>query len=245
MRSSIPEEEKLEVKKKTHKNMMWIAIASICMMFIGFSSGYIVSKGDNTWVSITMPDEFWISSVIIIISSITIFTAVRLAKSGKFKLVPVFVVATLVLGLAFVKYQMEGWDNLQSKGFFAVDAVKIKGLINNPDSEYGVDYKFYQTGDELKKVGDKYYDVRDEYNSNPIQPYFTASNNASSYLYLLTGLHIVHLLGGIISLLVVSYKSIRGKYNENDTVGLQVSALYWHFLDFLWLYLLFLLYYIG
>ena len=76
-------------------------------------------------------------------------------------------------------------------------------------------------------------------------PDLATKNNASSYLYLLTGLHIVHLFGGLISLIFVAVKSLQGKYTKEDTVGIEVSSLYWHFLDFLWLYLYAILYFVG
>jgi cytochrome c oxidase subunit 3 len=49
----------------------------------------------------------------------------------------------------------------------------------------------------------------------------------------------------LISLVVVFLKSVKRKYSENDYIGMKVSAIYWHFLDFLWLYLLGILYWIG
>ena len=105
MNNRIPKEERLEIKKKTHKNMMWIGITSIVMMFIGFSSAYIVAKGDATWVSIAVPEEFYTSSIIIVISSITFFIAVKLAKKENKKGSSIFVIITLILGLAFVLSQ--------------------------------------------------------------------------------------------------------------------------------------------
>jgi cytochrome c oxidase subunit 3 len=245
MNNRIPKEERLEIKKKTHKNMMWIGITSIVMMFIGFSSAYIVAKGDATWVSIAVPQEFYTSSIIIVLSSITFFIAVKLAKKENKRGSSIFVVITLILGLAFVKFQWTGWENLMSKGMNFVDALHVKGLIDGGKGEYGVDYSVFHKGDELKYIDGKFYDLRDEYNSNEIIPKLSAKNNASSYMYLLSGLHLLHLLGGIISLIVVSFKSLRGLYTKNDTVGIEVSSIYWHFLDFLWLYLLFLLYYVG
>lgn len=245
MINSIPKEERLDVKKKTHKSMMWIAITSIVMMFIGFSSAYVVAKGDATWVSIAVPEEFYTSSIIIVISSFTFFIAVKLAKKEKKIGSSIFVVITLILGLAFVKFQLTGWENLMNKGMNFVDALHVKGLIDGDKGEYGVDYSVFHKGDELKYVDGKFYDLRDDYNSNEIIPKLSSKNNASSYMYLLSGLHLLHLLGGIISLIVVSFKSLAGLYTKNDTVGLEVSSIYWHFLDFLWLYLLFLLYYIG
>lgn len=245
MINSIPPEERLDVKKKTHKIMMWLGIASIVMMFIGLSSGYVVAKADITWVHIEMPPEFYISAIIILISSVTYWMALRFAKKSNFKMSTILVLITLFLGFGFVKYQWEGWQYLHSKGLYFVDAENLKALVNNEGGEYGKDFWIVDKGVELKYVDGKFYDARDDYNSKEVNPGLDAKNNASSFLFLLTGLHIAHLLGGIISLIVVSIKSLRKKYSTEDIVGIEVSSLYWHFLDFLWLYLLGLLYFVG
>jgi len=65
------------------------------------------------------------------------------------------------------------------------------------------------------------------------------STQESSFLYLITGLHVVHLIGGLLSLIVVLIKTFKKKYNAEDTVGMQVSLTYWHFLGGLWIYLFF------
>ena len=63
------------------------------------------------------------------------------------------------------------------------------------------------------------------------------STQESSFLYLLTGLHIVHLIGGLFSLLIVLIKTMKNKYSLENTTGIQVSITYWHFLGALWIYL--------
>jgi len=245
MRNSFPKEERLEIKKKTSKNMMYLAIGSMIMIFLGLSSGYYIAKTGPVWVSITVPPDFFISSGIIILSSITFFIALRLAKKGNFKILPIFVILTLILGLFFIKFQRDGWTYMKSRGMFFSDVVKIDGLINNRDVEYGTDYKIYMNDNELKFEDGVFYDKRDEYNSIPVYPSLDADNVSSSWMYILTGLHLAHLLGGIISLIVVTIKSLLKKYNENDIVGIQVSSVYWHFLGILWLSLLILLYFVG
>ena len=73
-----------------------------------------------------------------------------------------------------------------------------------------------------------------------------SSTAASSFLYLLTALHVAHLIGGIISVLVVFIKLNRNKYSIDNFLGVQVSITYWHFLGFLWVYLyLFFMYIIA
>ena len=67
--------------------------------------------------------------------------------------------------------------------------------------------------------------------------YFTGGNAAGSFFYAITGLHLAHLAGGIISLMIVTGKSIMEKYNAENYLGMQLSSTYWHFLDGLWIYL--------
>mgnify|MGYP001182643945 CR=1 FL=1 len=245
MRSSFSKEERLEIKKKTSKNVIYLAIGSMIMIFLGLSSGYYIGKSGPVWVSITVPPDFFISSGVIILSSITFFIGLRMAKKGKFNLLPIFMIITLILGLSFVKFQRDGWKYMKSRGMYLSDVFKIDGLINNKDAVYGLDYKIYVNGNELKYEDGVFYDKRDDYNSIPIYPSLDADNVSSSWMYMLTGLHLAHLIGGLISLIVVTIKSLFKKYTENDIVGIEVSSIYWHFLDFLWLSLLFLLYFVG
>ncbi len=76
--------------------------------------------------------------------------------------------------------------------------------------------------------------------------YFTGaqSNVTSSFLYMLVILHMAHLFGGIISLLIVIYNHFKQKYNSTQTTGIELGAMFWHFLDFLWVYLFLFLYFV-
>lgn len=71
------------------------------------------------------------------------------------------------------------------------------------------------------------------------------SSAAGSYFYALTALHLLHLLGGLISLLVVSFKSMKERYNAENLLGVQLSSTYWHFLTALWVYLYLFLIFIA
>lgn len=69
---------------------------------------------------------------------------------------------------------------------------------------------------------------------------YLSTNPSSSFFYLLTGTHAVHLLGGVMALLYLSWRV----WQRNSALGataLGVTALYWHFMDGLWIYLFFLL----
>jgi cytochrome c oxidase subunit III len=73
------------------------------------------------------------------------------------------------------------------------------------------------------------------------QGIYLVTNPHSSFFYLLTGLHIVHLLGGLIWFAVVLTRLTRGSHAPGQE-GLSLFATYWHFLAVLWVYLALLLF---
>jgi len=70
------------------------------------------------------------------------------------------------------------------------------------------------------------------------------SNVAGSFLYVITLAHLVHLIGGLIALFVTSINAKREKYSSENYLGLEITSIYWHFLDILWLYIFFFLKYL-
>jgi cytochrome c oxidase subunit 3 len=70
--------------------------------------------------------------------------------------------------------------------------------------------------------------------------FYVSTNQASSFFYIFTGLHGLHLLGGICALLYVSFRKFE-KAKVSRTVAAEVASYYWHFMDGLWLFLLALL----
>ncbi len=62
-------------------------------------------------------------------------------------------------------------------------------------------------------------------------------NASGSFLYIISWVHIAHLIGGIISLVVVLFNAFREQYNSKNLLGLQLCSIYWHFLGALWIYL--------
>ncbi|MEM0542816.1 cytochrome c oxidase subunit 3 [Flavobacterium sp. j3] len=75
--------------------------------------------------------------------------------------------------------------------------------------------------------------------------YFTGpeSNIATTFLYVIAVVHLAHLAGGLISLLVIIYNHSKQKYNSGQPTGIELGAIYWHFLDFLWVCLFLFLYF--
>jgi cytochrome c oxidase subunit 3 len=71
--------------------------------------------------------------------------------------------------------------------------------------------------------------------------FYVSTNQASSFFYIFTGLHGLHLLGGICALLYVSFRKFE-KAKVSRAVAAEVASYYWHFMDGLWIFLLALLY---
>lgn len=64
-----------------------------------------------------------------------------------------------------------------------------------------------------------------------------------AFMYILVYVHLAHLFGGIISLLIIIYNHFKQKYTSTQYIGIELGAMYWHFLDALWLYLFLFLYF--
>ena len=69
--------------------------------------------------------------------------------------------------------------------------------------------------------------------------YFTGpeSSITTSYLYVLVLLHLAHLTAGLVIVLNVFFKTLKGKYAQGNTLGFELALTFWHFLDILWVYL--------
>ncbi|WP_026712666.1 cytochrome c oxidase subunit 3 [Flavobacterium daejeonense] len=64
-----------------------------------------------------------------------------------------------------------------------------------------------------------------------------------TFLYIIAFMHLLHLAGGIISLLIIIYNHFKQKYNSAQTLGIELGAMYWHFLDLLWVLLFLFIYF--
>ena len=166
---------------------MWLALASISMMFIGFSSAYILGQGTNSqWRAMAAPPLVWINTVILLASSLSLELARRAAAATELKR---WMTLTCLLGAAFLVGQLWIWRLLADQGIY---------LSGNPHS---------------------------------------------SFFYLLTGVHGVHLLGGVAGLATLTARAWSSSARVPARASLNVTALYWHFMDGLWIYLLVLLFF--
>jgi cytochrome c oxidase subunit 3 len=175
-----------KLKETSRKYLLWIALLSIGMMFAGLTSGYIVRRQTGTWLKFDLPFTFWVSTAIILISSVTMNWSVQLIRKNEVKMLPSAVLTTFILGIGFGLCQFISWKTLISENIFF-------------------------TGPQ--------------------------SSASSSYLYIICALHLCHVMGGLIALGVIYVKAIRQKYSSGNYLGIKLCAIYWHFLDGLWVYL--------
>ncbi len=69
------------------------------------------------------------------------------------------------------------------------------------------------------------------------------SNVTMSYIFLIAFVHIVHVAVGLLCLLVLLINLFRNKYSSNNMLGFELASSFWHFVDILWVYLFFFLYF--
>lgn len=162
-------------------------LGTVSMLFIGFTSAYILRRASADWQPLAAPPILWANTGLLVLSSVTLEGARRRLLSFDLAAARTGMAATSVLGVLFLAGQVLGWRALQAQGVF---------LSSHPHS---------------------------------------------SFFYLLTGIHGLHLLGGLVWGLLTVVR-MRGLWLTPGEDGLRLFATYWHFLGALWLYLLFLLF---
>ena len=139
----MPENDDLEInakREKVYKTLVYVGTFSSIMLFAGFSSAVLVRKMDKFWVNIHLPSEFIISTILIMLSSLFLFLALRFAKKDQIKQLKLFIVLTLVLGIGFCFYQFNGWRAYYDNGNAP------RSYIMNTVGMYGKNYRVHKNG---------------------------------------------------------------------------------------------------
>lgn len=185
------EQEKIRSAKK---NMLLFGMISLGMSFAGLTSAYIISKERTDWLTdFEIPQAFYISLAVMILSSIAFIIAKKAVKNGKNAMGMGLLLTTFVLGVVFVYLQFLGFSQIIENGYFF-------------------------TGSE--------------------------SSITTSFIYLVVLLHLAHITAGLICILVVIYNHYKLKYANGKTLGIELAATFWHFVDILWIYLFLFLYFV-
>ena len=169
-----------------HKFVMWVGIGSIVMMFAALTSAYIVRRNQANWLEFKLPQIFWVSTGVILISSLTMHLSLKYFKAREMGRYRLLITLTALLGVLFAFLQFFGFQSLRRDGL-----------------------QFFGSG----------------------------SNPSASFLAIITGLHVLHVLGGVIALLIIFIGAFSSKKKNYSPVSLEIAGTYWHFVDILWIYL--------
>ena len=175
-------------RSKIHpkKFALWVACASMMMLFAAFTSAYVVRQAAGNWLEFQLPSLFFYSTAVILLSSLTLHGSYYSFKQGNANLYRLLLIVSLLLGLGFVVMQYMGWNQLNAIG------VPLDG------------------------------------------------NPAGSFVYVISGVHAAHVLGGIaaIALALMHAYVLPYKLTKRRKLRFELTLTYWHFVDFLWVYLL-------
>lgn len=108
----------IQVKRRVSKQMMYVAIVSMVMMFAGLTSAYVISMKREDWVSFDLPQALYISTLLIILSSISFIAVKKSIQKDNRQLTTLFLAVTLVLASGFIYFQIEGFNQLREAGLF-------------------------------------------------------------------------------------------------------------------------------
>lgn len=167
-----------------HKFTLWVAMASIIMMFAGLTSAYIVKSNGANWEVVQTPSAFIYSTIVIVVSSIIMQMALRSFIHRSMQQYRLLLGITWLLGIAFVAIQWFGFQWMWNHGV-----------------------------------------------------HFAGASSAGQFLYIIAGLHALHVLGGVIALTVMLLQAFFSHTRNYNRVPVEIVTTYWHFVDLLWLYL--------
>jgi cytochrome c oxidase subunit 3 len=185
-----------------------VALTPILMLFVSFTSAYVVRQGLPTldprtnnlirdWIPVALPRLLLLNTFVLLVSSLSMELARRQLQSqvalgttsqvggdtlASRSSMP-WLAVTLVLGFAFLFGQWTAWQQLAANGFYV------------------------------------------------------ATTPSSSFVYLLTGAHAAHLLGGVLALIVAGIASLLHRSLKTRSIVVDVTAWYWHFMAVLWIYI--------
>ncbi len=166
------------------KFVLWLLLVSSIMLFAGFTSAYIVRRGEGEWVVFELPIMFMLNTGVVVLSSVFMQWAYIAAKKDELNQTKIGLGLAIVLGILFCIMQYWGWSQMV-------------------------------------------------YNSI----YFGFANPSGSFVYVITGLHMAHVIIGILYLVIIFIQTFRFKVHKKAIRGIAMCNTYWHFVGILWIYL--------
>ena len=176
----------MKKKLQAQELMVWATIGSIVMLFAGFTSAYIVKKNQSNWIQFKLPPIFWVSTIIIILSSIFLWIAIKEYKKDHFLNYKINYLIAFVLAIVFIYLQVQGFKQIGQMG--------------------------------IQLMGE-------------------TSNAAASFLLVINLVHIIHVIGGLVTAVIVFFRNQYLVEKEKVIRNLLLLSIYWHFVGILWIYL--------
>jgi cytochrome c oxidase subunit 3 len=209
---------------------MWVFLVTEIMFFGGMFFAYTLYRR-------AYPDAFAsasnhldltlgaVNTVVLICSSLTMALAVYCTQVGKRQLQTVFLILTILLGLTFLGIKaVEYKDKYDSR---LIPGHVVPSRPFDPEvQEHG------QPHDKHKLV------LLNNASKKNVEMFF--------WIYFaMTGMHAVHMIIGVGIMLIILFWSIKGKYGPDYYNPVEITGLYWHFVDIVWIFLFPLLYLLG
>jgi len=202
---------------------MWVFLAQEVMFFGGMFCAYLVYRykyfGDfgsaSQQLSITLGT---INTAVLICSSLTVVLGIRAIQLGKRMALVFWLIATMVLGLAFL-------------GIKADEYAEKFERHHVPGASFS--YHELLPGQMKLPAAERQYA-----NPHHAEMFF-------SLYFALTGMHALHMVVGVGLFGFLAYMAWRGKYTADYYTPIENAGLYWHFVDVVWIYLFGLLYLID
>lgn len=116
--NKLTEEPKPVLSVNKWKFMVWLFIITIIMLFASQTSAYLVRRAEGNWVEFDIPQIFWFSTLVLMISSVSMHFSLQSARRNNQAMLKLAVAITFVFGMAFLGMQYLGWQNLQQQGVF-------------------------------------------------------------------------------------------------------------------------------
>jgi cytochrome c oxidase subunit 3 len=204
---------------------MWSFLLTEILFFGGLFMAYMLYRiwyYDAFAAASKTLDLFWggLNTVVLIGSSLTMAMAVRSAQLNMRKATVNWLIATMVLGCAFLGVKViEYADKFEHHHVPGDHYVWQEPGHASDDPEHSNP----ANAAELQRTTQIYFSL-----------YFT-----------MTGLHALHMIIGVGLMLVITWMAWKGKFDSHYYTPVEMSGLYWHFVDIVWIYLFPLLYLID
>jgi cytochrome c oxidase subunit 3 len=220
-----------------HESMtlgMWTFLGTEVMFFGGLIGSYMIYRftSPDVWGAASRHLNVWlgtINTVVLLSSSLAMALAVHAGETGERKkqvnyLLLTMLLGTLFLGIKGVEYYQEYRDNLIPGPWFSVEALHLKPL--------GVD------SSETRASASELSITPGEFQVKRSELFFV-------FYFFMTGLHALHMIIGLVMLGIMVVMARRGRFTAEYYAPLELSGLYWHFIDIVWVFLYPLLYLVS